>query len=63
MKVENAIDERNKEEIYYEVLFSLQLQNNRPIENEEELKKIIKKLNAPRDFWRPHNLNSYLCMQ
>jgi hypothetical protein len=27
------------------------------------LKKIIKKLNAPRDFWRPHNLNSYLCMQ
>jgi hypothetical protein len=43
MKVENAIDDRNKEEIFYEVFFSLQLQNNRPIENEEELKKIIKK--------------------
>jgi hypothetical protein len=61
MKVENAIDERN-EETFYELFFGLQLQNNRPIENEEELKKIIKKLNAPRNFWRSHNINSYLCM-
>jgi hypothetical protein len=62
MKVENAIDERNKEEIFYEVFFSLQLQNNGPIEIEEELKKIIKKLNDPRNFWRSQNINSYLCM-
>jgi hypothetical protein len=62
MRVENAIDERNKEETFYEVFFSLQLQNNRPIENEEELKKIINKLTAPTNFWRSHNINSYLCM-
>jgi hypothetical protein len=62
MKVENTIDERNEEETFYEVFFSLQLQNNRPIENEEELKKNLKKLNAPRNFWRAHNINSYICM-
>jgi hypothetical protein len=62
MKVENAIDERNEEEIFYEVFFALQLQNNKPIENVEELKKNLKKLNAPRNFWKPHNINSYLCM-
>jgi hypothetical protein len=37
--LKNAIDERNEEVIFYEVFFNLQLQNNRPIENEKELKK------------------------
>jgi len=44
------IDEKNEEETFYEVFFSLQLQNNKPIENEEKLKKNLKKLNAPRNF-------------
>jgi hypothetical protein len=60
--LKNAIDERNEEEILYEVFFNFQLQNNRPIENERELKKILKKNNSPRNFWRPHNINSYLYM-
>jgi hypothetical protein len=32
--LKNAIDERNEEEILYEVFFNFQLQNNTPIENE-----------------------------
>jgi hypothetical protein len=32
--LKNAIDERNEEEILYEVFFNFQLQNNRPIQNE-----------------------------